>query len=271
MIFVLKGKLSLKKKGNQEAFAEIENQKHNLCRIPMSQTLLFLEKPDDQIFCINLSHEYISRFLPSNHKIYKMLMLGKNDESVLLSAVNLPISPEISSILQRLGQLQTAELGDQLILESKIIELLALQITQYEHLKSSSVTVALKAEELKKMEQAREILIHHEGERISLRSLAHLVGTNECYLKRNFKAAFGNSVYSYLNQYKMEQAKDMLIEKGMTITQVAAKTGYKHATHFTNAFKKYFGYLPNKLKSSKLSLLVFADDLFMVFENLCFI
>lgn len=53
--------------------------------------------------------------------------------------------------------------------------------------------------------------------------------------KQQFKAAYSVPYMSYLNQYKMEQAKVMLM-------------GYKPVTHFTSAFKKYFGYLPDKIK-----------------------
>ena len=38
------------------------------------------------------------------------------------------------------------------------------------------------------------------------------------------------------------------------ITEIAEAVGYKHATHFTNAFKKFFGYLPQSLKAAKVSL-----------------
>lgn len=40
----------------------------------------------------------------------------------------------------------------------------------------------------------------------------------------------------------------MLLEGNHKIADVAITSGYKHATHFSSAFKKYFGYLPNKIK-----------------------
>jgi AraC-like DNA-binding protein len=46
----------------------------------------------------------------------------------------------------------------------------------------------------------------------------------------------------------MERSKKMLLNDKIKIAEVAEKLGYSHATHFTSAFKKYFGYLPNKLR-----------------------
>ncbi|MCX2474019.1 AraC family transcriptional regulator [Pedobacter sp. MC2016-05] len=118
------------------------------------------------------------------------------------------------------------------------------------------------------MHEVREILIQQSGDQLSLRALAHLVGTNEFNLKRDFKALFGKTVFAYLNQHKMEKAKNMLIEEDTTVSEISKRMGYKHATHFTSAFKKYFGYLPNKIKTGKLSLLIFFEDFIALLENL---
>jgi len=65
----------------------------------------------------------------------------------------------------------------------------------------------------------------------------------------------------------MEYAKSLLVENDLSIAEIADKTGYKHATHFTTAFKKYFGFLPNKIKSGKLSLLLFLEDFGLLLDN----
>jgi len=56
----------------------------------------------------------------------------------------------------------------------------------------------------------------------------------------------------------MEKARQLLTAGDMKIAEVAHTLGYKHATHFTAAFKKHVGFLPNKVR---LILLLLADDL----------
>ena len=46
----------------------------------------------------------------------------------------------------------------------------------------------------------------------------------------------------------MEHAKKLILTGDYRISDVARLTGYKHSTHFTTAFKKYFGFIPNSLK-----------------------
>jgi len=55
------------------------------------------------------------------------------------------------------------------------------------------------------------------------------------------------------------------------VAETSKKMGYKHATHFTNAFKKYFGFLPNKIKTGKFSMLLFCEDFTAILENLNFL
>lgn len=127
-------------------------------------------------------------------------------------------------------------------------------MSQFEQTENDQLQLGLKKEELDRMQEVKEILMRNIESQFSLRTLAHMVGTNEFNLKKNFKAAFGTTVYGYFNQYKMEQAKAMLIEGDTKVAEVSGKMGYKHATHFTSAFKKYFGYLPTKIKMSMLLL-----------------
>jgi AraC-like DNA-binding protein len=265
MVFVLKGNLRfLRKKGNV-CFGKIGNRQHNLCKVSYNSTKLILDDPADEVICINLTEPFLKRYLPEDHYVHTHFNSGEG--TVMLSPLNMQLTPDISSILLRLSNLQSSNPYEQLLLESRVIELMALQMSQYEHLQLHESSVSIKKEEEERMYEARDILVNHNGEQLSLRSLAHMVGTNEFNLKRDFKAVFGMTVYKYLSQHKMEQAKTMIVSTDISIAEISQKIGYKHATHFTNAFKKYFGYLPNKIKSGKLSLLFFIEDYYTFLGN----
>jgi len=68
--------------------------------------------------------------------------------------------------------------------------------------------------------------------------------------------------FGYLHEFRMEKSKEELGVDGTKISDVAQRMGYKHATHFTAAFKKYYGYLPNKMRLGILHLLHFSDYAF---------
>lgn len=261
MIFVTKGRLGCKLRNAKKPSFIFEDQQHNLLSINKRMLWQIVEEGEHEILCLNISFSFLSRYLPHDHSGYLDLKKGMElSKPAAFSINNLYITPEINAILNTLKSSPHTGFCAKLFLESKVLELLMLQASQFEQSKISETT-HLKKEEMSRMQEVKEILTENMDTPFSLRTLAHMVGTNEFNLKRNFKIAFGTTVYGYLNQYKMEQAKIMLIEKDITIAELSVKMGYKYATHFTSAFKKYFGYLPNKLKSGKLSIMLFIGDI----------
>lgn len=104
--------------------------------------------------------------------------------------------------------------------------------------------MAQKSELAEKMAQAKTILESSLQNPPSIAELAHLVGVNETYLKINFKAEFGSTVYGFVKGLRIQRAKELLLEGKLNISEIAWEVGYKYPTHFTAAFKKETGFSP---------------------------
>ena len=65
-------------------------------------------------------------------------------------------------------------------------------------------------------------------------------------LKEGFKQVYGNTVFGYLYDHKMNVASQMLSTKNYNVNEVALHLGYSTASHFINAFKNKFGTTPKK-------------------------
>jgi len=94
---------------------------------------------------------------------------------------------------------------------------------------------------------AREILIKHIGDPITIKELSRKAAINECYLKKGFKELFGTTVFDFYQGLRMEHAKFLLYEKGHTVTEVSLSLGYSSISHFSTAFKKHTGCKPCEL------------------------
>jgi AraC-like DNA-binding protein len=92
--------------------------------------------------------------------------------------------------------------------------------------------------------QAREILLQRIGEPITIKELSRKVAINECYLKKGFKEVFGTTIFDFYQQQRMEHAKYLLYEKGLSVTDVSSLLGYSSISHFSAAFKKHTGLKP---------------------------
>jgi AraC family transcriptional regulator len=98
-----------------------------------------------------------------------------------------------------------------------------------------------------KIIKAREILIQQIGEPITIKELSRKVAINECYLKKGFKELFGTTVFDFYQSQRMEHAKYLLYEKGLSVTEVSLLLGYSSISHFSTAFKKHTGLKPCEL------------------------
>lgn len=98
-----------------------------------------------------------------------------------------------------------------------------------------------------KIVRAREILLQHIGEPLTIRELSRKVAINECYLKKGFKEMFGTTIFDFYQGQRMEHARYLLYEKGLSVTDVSLMLGYSSISHFSTAFKKHTGLKPCEL------------------------
>lgn len=103
----------------------------------------------------------------------------------------------------------------------------------------------LKPDDVRRIHQAKEILICQSNTPPSLLALARQVGINDCKLKRGFRQVFGTTVFGYLHNYRMERAAKLLQENRMTVTGVACAVGFANRSSFAAAFRRKFGVNPS--------------------------
>jgi AraC family transcriptional regulator len=94
---------------------------------------------------------------------------------------------------------------------------------------------------------AREVLLRHIGEPLTIKELSRKVAINECYLKKGFKEMFGTTIFDFYQGQRMEHARYLLYEKGLSVTEVSVMLGYSSISHFSTAFKKHTGLKPCEL------------------------
>lgn len=172
----------------------------------------------------------------------------QQNRSVVLSTVGLSVSNEMRSVIFDIIYCNKAHHFRHIYLKAKVVELLTLQLEYCDHMQRIVNPNVLKEEETQRILHVKQLLDEQFYLDHTLLSLARAVGTNDATLKKHFKQAFGMTVFSYLTKVRMQNARKLLMDGKDKIQVIAGKVGYKYATHFTAAFKKYFGYLPTKIR-----------------------
>lgn len=100
-----------------------------------------------------------------------------------------------------------------------------------------------------KIMEAEAILKAHLQKTLpNLNAIAQQVALSESTLKRHFKNIFGKSVYEYYLDKKMQLAKNLLMEKPLTVNETAVMLGYEKVSNFIDIFKKHHGMSPGSIK-----------------------
>ena len=134
-------------------------------------------------------------------------------------------------------------------LESKVWELMSLLIGQELRLQDAqSLPNPLRASDVERIHYAREILIQQSDNPPSLLGLARQVGINDYALKQGFRQVFGETAFGCLHSYRMEKARQLLIEGEVSVSEAAHRVGFVSRGYFAAAFRKKFGISPGEYR-----------------------
>lgn len=90
----------------------------------------------------------------------------------------------------------------------------------------------------------------HYSERITLEELSASVHMNKNYFCRFFKEKAGKTPFSYLTEYRINQACSQLLNTSLPITEIALNTGFENMSYFIRQFRRYRGCTPSEFRRS---------------------
>jgi AraC family transcriptional regulator, transcriptional activator of the genes for pyochelin and ferripyochelin receptors len=166
----------------------------------------------------------------------------------------------MNQVLQQILHAPYQGLTQQLYLESKALELLALQFSQWTgepssrerfSVREAPPTRRLTSAERERLYAARDLLIRHINTSPSLATIAQQVGLSEYRLKQGFHQVFGTTPFGYIHHHRMQAAQELLLNSDLSIAGVAARVGYCNPEAFSTAFRRRFGINPKAFQMGR--------------------
>lgn len=176
----------------------------------------------------NISYFYTSQIL---NQLVTILVQHTNDNGVSLE--KLPDSN--TGIYQRLWQNLTLEEARDWFCS------MAAEVIDYENAGSDN-----------KSEYIRKIMEYvHENytQCITIDTIAEHIGISYSYLRKLYKEATGQNLSDYLNQLRIEKAKQLLRETNYPVKEIVSMCGYNHERSFFRSFTQMEGISPSKYKA----------------------
>lgn len=187
-------------------------------------------------------HKFHSLF--SNEANYITFLNGENKERKYYKSEQ--ISPSMAIVLNQLMNYNLHPTIKPLYFKGKAYELLSLYFNRPTDSAVEQCPFLADGENVSKIKKAKQIIVARMAEPPTLQVLADEINLPINRLKEGFKQIYGDSVFSFLFDYKMEIARQLLATGSHNVNEVGLRVGYSTASHFIAAFKKKFGTTPKK-------------------------
>ncbi len=155
------------------------------------------------------------------------------------------LSPNEILVLNQIFDDQKLNGMHQLYLKAKVYEVMSLYFNKKNDDQESCPFLDSEAN-VEKIKKAKQIVISQMAEPPSLQEIANEIGLSVSKLKEGFKHIYGESVFNFLLDYKLEFARKQLLTKQYNVSEISLQVGYSTASHFIAAFKKKYGTTPKQ-------------------------
>ena len=168
----------------------------------------------------------------------------------------------LGEILRELnvGEGETCRYGSEGIIQNSLSTVLLL-LMRGEELRINE-ELALLSEQVRSHSQAvRHYLLENYTTKITLDSLCYIFRTNKTALCKQFREEFGRTVFGYLHELRIAEAKRLLRMGLISVTDVSERLGFESIHYFSRLFKKTVGVSPAEYAKSEKKKQKLAEEI----------
>jgi AraC-like DNA-binding protein len=128
-----------------------------------------------------------------------------------------------------------------------VIKLLSI-FAQHLAMVTNQVVVRQENAEPPVIARAKQFILDHQADDLSLGQVAKAVNTSTFYFCKIFKKVTGINFTDYLSRVRIEKAKNLLLNPNLRVSEIAYEVGFQSLTHFNRVFKKIIGQSPTEYR-----------------------
>ena len=121
---------------------------------------------------------------------------------------------------------------------------------QHLSLVANQLIIQCKQPEPSSIARARQFILEHRGEELSLATVAKTANMSSYYFCKTFKKVTGLNFTDYLARVRIEKAKELLLNPNARVSEVVFEVGFQSITHFNRIFKRHVGKSPTEYRES---------------------
>jgi AraC-like DNA-binding protein len=223
---------------NESAIQVTTNDLHSVIRFPANTETQFL--------VVGITATKLSSLIgrESSSDIIQKMIAGKSSFLYFES-----MNAETQHILKNIATVNMNDALSNFLLQIKVQELLHNLISKLAK-REDTPQESIASADAEKMLVVRSIILADLSEPPLLHTLATAVGMSETKLKQLFKQTFGDTIYNYYQQIRMEEAAFLLKQSGYSVSEVGYQLGFSNLSHFSRLFQRHYGIAPKKYSSA---------------------
>lgn len=179
------------------------------------------------------------------------LIVSRNNRIVMIESYIM----ELVMVLERISQQEMDELETDILFRHVREKDYLLRYRTEEELRASLKEIICcicenknKGERKELITGIKEYIRNNYSENLSAADISGAFFLNTSYLSTLFKEKTGMTMTAYIEAVRMEKAKQLLLNRELSITEVAAYTGYSDPNYFSKVFRKYTNMSPRRYR-----------------------
>jgi AraC-like DNA-binding protein len=195
---------------------------------------------------IEVDANYLNGLFDLSSKSTVLQSLLQNTQPLLFEQI---IYPSLQKIVDDIVIEPIANIFELFFLRIKAEELICRLLMELEK-RDEKHLVALNIRDIQAIYNVKEQMLAHIETPPVINDLAVSVQMSPSKLKRLFKQIFGNSIFSYYQEFRMKEAARLLKDEKLSVSDVGYQLGFTNLSHFSRVFKEQIGMKPKQYSRS---------------------
>jgi AraC-like DNA-binding protein len=195
---------------------------------------------------IEVDSNYLNGLFDLSEKSPVLRSLLQNTQPLLFEQM---IYPSLQKITDEILSESVGETFELFFMKVKAEELICRLLMEVEKRDEKRI-YDLNILDIQTIYNVREQILEHLETPPVINDLAIGAGMSPTKLKRLFKQIFGDSIFSYYQEFRMKEAALLLKEEKLSVSDVGYQMGFTNLSHFSKVFKERMGMKPKQYSRS---------------------
>ena len=191
---------------------------------------------------IEVDADYLGQLFEQTGKSAVLQSLLQNSQPLLFEQI---VYPSLQKIVEEIVDESIDEAFSLFFRRIKAEELVCRLLMELEK-RDERQLYALNGRDVEAVYKVKEKLLERLGDPPVIADLAAVAGMSPSKLKRLFRQIFGNSIFSYYQEFRMKEAARLLKEEKLSVSDVGYRMGFTNLSHFARTFQEHLGMKPKQ-------------------------